>query len=58
MKRAMWLTVATLVLIGAGALAQVKPQMPPDVGTGAISLLLDPSGHPIGLYSRTRIPGA
>ena len=25
-------------------------------GTGAISLLLDPSGHPIGLYSRARIP--
>ena len=26
-------------------------------GIGAISLVLDPSGHPIGLYSRTRIPG-
>ena len=25
-------------------------------GTGSISLLLDPSGHPIGLYSRTRLP--
>lgn len=25
-------------------------------GTGAISLLLDPSGHPVGLYSRARIP--
>ena len=26
-------------------------------GIGAISLVLDPSGHPLGLYSRTRIPG-
>lgn len=26
-------------------------------GIGAISLVLDPSGHPVGLYSRTRIPG-
>jgi hypothetical protein len=25
-------------------------------GTGAISLVGDPSGHPIGMYSRTRIP--
>jgi hypothetical protein len=25
-------------------------------GTGAISLVADPSGHPIGLYSRSRIP--
>lgn len=25
-------------------------------GTGAISLILDPSGHPLGLYSRARIP--
>ena len=25
-------------------------------GTGAISLLTDPSGHPLGLYSRARIP--
>ena len=24
---------------------------------GAISLFLDPSGHPLGMYSRTRIPG-
>ena len=26
-------------------------------GTGAISLIVDPSGHPVGLYSRTRLPG-
>lgn len=26
-------------------------------GTGAISLLLDPSGHPLGLYSRALMPG-
>jgi predicted enzyme related to lactoylglutathione lyase len=26
-------------------------------GTGAISLILDPSGHPLGLYSRNRLPG-
>jgi predicted enzyme related to lactoylglutathione lyase len=25
-------------------------------GTGAVGLALDPSGHPIGLYSRTPIP--
>jgi predicted enzyme related to lactoylglutathione lyase len=25
-------------------------------GIGAISLVIDPSGHPLGLYSRTRIP--
>ena len=25
-------------------------------GTGAISLIMDPSGHPLGLYSRARIP--
>jgi hypothetical protein len=27
-------------------------------GTGAISLIVDPSGHPVGLYSRTPIRGA
>lgn len=26
-------------------------------GTGAISLILDPSGHPLGLYSRRPVPG-
>jgi len=25
-------------------------------GTGAISLIVDPSGHPLGLYSRTLMP--
>jgi predicted enzyme related to lactoylglutathione lyase len=25
-------------------------------GIGAISLVADPSGHPIGMYSRTRLP--
>lgn len=27
-------------------------------GTGAIGLVLDPAGHPVGLYSRTPIPSA
>ena len=38
--------------------ATVVPGFPfnlPD-GTGAIGLIADPSGHPIGLYSRTLIP--
>ena len=34
MRRVTWMTVTALVLIGAGALAQVKPQMPQDVGAG------------------------
>jgi predicted enzyme related to lactoylglutathione lyase len=28
-----------------------------DTRAGAISLILDPSGHPLGLYSRTRLAG-
>jgi hypothetical protein len=24
-------------------------------GTGAIALVLDPAGHPMGMYSRTRL---
>jgi hypothetical protein len=37
--------------------ATVVPGFPFNLpnGTGAISLILDPSGHQIGLYSRTRI---
>ena len=27
-------------------------------GTGAIALVVDPSGHPVGLYSRTLLPPA
>lgn len=27
-------------------------------GTGAISLVLDPAGHPVGMYSRTPLPPA
>lgn len=27
-------------------------------GTGAIGVILDPSGHPLGLYSRTKLPAA
>jgi hypothetical protein len=27
-------------------------------GTGAIAVIVDPSGHPLGLYSRTRLPAA
>ena len=39
--------------------ATVVPGFPFNLpnGTGAISLILDPSGHPMGLYSRARIPG-
>jgi len=39
--------------------ATVVPGFPFNLptGIGAISLVLDPSGHPVGLYSRTRIPG-
>ena len=38
--------------------ATVVPGFPFNLpnGTGAISLILDPSGHPLGLYSRSRIP--
>ena len=38
--------------------ATIAPGFPfnlPD-NTGAIALLLDPSGHPIGMYSRTPLP--
>jgi predicted enzyme related to lactoylglutathione lyase len=37
--------------------ATVAPGFPFNLpnGTGAIGLVLDPTGHPIGLYSRTRI---
>lgn len=40
--------------------AIVAPGFPfnlPD-GRGAIALMLDPSGHPVGMYSRTPIPPA
>ena len=39
--------------------ATVVPGFPFNLpnGTGAISLILDPSGHPLGLYSRNRLPG-
>jgi hypothetical protein len=38
--------------------ASGEPPFPfnlPD-GTGAIALVADPSGHPIGMYSRTLLP--
>lgn len=38
--------------------ASIAPGFPfnlPD-GIGAIALLLDPSGHPVGMYSRTPLP--
>ena len=38
-----------------GTIAQGFPFNLPN-GTGAISLVVDPSGHPVGLYSRARIP--
>ena len=39
--------------------ATVLPGFPFNLptGIGAISLILDPSGHPLGLYSRSRLPG-
>jgi predicted enzyme related to lactoylglutathione lyase len=40
--------------------ATIPPGFPFNLsdGTGAIGLLTDPSGHPIGLYSRTPLPPA
>jgi predicted enzyme related to lactoylglutathione lyase len=40
--------------------ATVVPGFPFDLldGTGAIALLTDPSGHPVGLYSRAPLPPA
>ena len=38
----------------------VPPGFPfnlPD-GTGAVALVLDPTGHPVGMYSRTPLPSA
>jgi len=40
-----------------GTLAPGFPFNLPD-GTGAIGLLLDPAGHPVGMYSRTPLPAA
>lgn len=40
-----------------GTLAPGFPFNLPD-GRGAIALVLDPTGHPIGMYSRTPIPPA
>ena len=39
--------------------ATVVPGFPFNLpgGRGAISLVVDPSGHPVGMYSRTSIPG-
>ena len=34
MRRTTWMGVILMLLLGAGALAQVKPQMPQDVGDG------------------------
>jgi predicted enzyme related to lactoylglutathione lyase len=36
----------------------VPPGFPFDLpdGAGAIALVVDPSGHPVGLYSRSRLP--
>jgi predicted enzyme related to lactoylglutathione lyase len=40
--------------------ATIVPGFPFDLpdGTGAIALLTDPSGHPVGMYSRTPLPPA
>ena len=38
-----------------GTIAPGFPFNLPD-GTGAIALVVDPSGHPVGMYSRTQIP--
>jgi len=40
-----------------GTIAPGFPFNLPD-GTGAIAVLTDPTGHPIGLYSRTPLPAA
>jgi uncharacterized protein len=40
-----------------GTVAPGFPFNLPD-GTGAIALVLDPAGHPVGLYSRTPLPSA
>jgi predicted enzyme related to lactoylglutathione lyase len=36
----------------------IPPGFPFDLpdGIGAIALVVDPAGHPVGLYSRTRLP--
>ena len=40
--------------------AKVLPGFPFNLptGTGAIGVVLDPSGHPLGMYSRTLLPSA
>jgi predicted enzyme related to lactoylglutathione lyase len=40
-----------------GTVAPGFPFNLPD-GTGAIALVLEPAGHPVGMYSRTPIPSA
>ena len=40
-----------------GTIPPVFPFNLPD-GTGAIALLSDPAGHPIGMYSNTLLPSA
>jgi len=40
-----------------GTVAPGFPFNLPD-GTGAIALILDPAGHPVGMYSRTRLASA
>ena len=41
--------------LGATILPGFPFNLPGDIGS--ISLVLDPSGHPVGLYSRTRLAG-
>ena len=36
---------------------KIGPFNLPD-GTGAVALVLDPTGHPVGMYSRTPLPSA
>jgi predicted enzyme related to lactoylglutathione lyase len=40
-----------------GTVAPGFPFNLPD-GTGAVALVLDPTGHPVGMYSRTPLPSA
>ena len=47
----------TLAMTVALALCPGFPFNLPD-GIGAIGLVLDPAGHPVGLYSRTPLPSA
>jgi hypothetical protein len=56
MRNATLAMTVALALLG-GTLAPGFPFNLPDA-RGSIALLLDPAGHPVGLYARTLIPPA